>query len=748
MQNLLDLLNPEQIAAVTLPSQSALILAGAGSGKTRVLTTRIAWLMKTGQIAPDGVLAVTFTNKAAREVVSRVNSLIPFDAHSMWIGTFHGLCHRLLRTHYRDAALPPSFHILDVPAQLSLIKRLLKRHGIHEEHYPPRDILHHINRAKEKGLRAGDEAGSDDYSRGLSEVYALYEAQCQREGAVDFAELLLRSYELLSRNQPLRTHYQTRFRHILVDEFQDTNDLQYRWLRLIAESGAAIFAVGDDDQSIYAFRGANVGNMFAFQQDFRVQHIIRLEQNYRSHGNILSAANELIAHNSNRLGKNLYTDAALGEPVRVMALASDWEEAQYLVEEVRQLARDGIALRDMAILYRANAQSRVIEHAFFGANIPYRVHGGLRFFERVEIRHAMAYLQLMDNPHNDSAFLRVVNFPSRGIGLRSIEQLQACAQQHDVSLYAAIPLLPGRPGKALQAFFSLIEEMRAALHTLPLPRVVEEVIGQSALKAHYQSEKGGADRVENLAQLSGAAALFLAEENIPQDTPALFVARAQAESAPASGVPGEGVSDTYSVEVSPLAAFLTHASLESGEGQAVEGEDALQMMTVHSAKGLEFSVVFITGLEEGLFPHENSAGEEKGLEEERRLMYVAITRARHRLYLSYAQTRSLHGSMRYHIRSRFLGELPASAMQWSKKSNDNAVAYQPSQSASLPVQQAAALPHAEWRIGETVRHPKFGEGVIVRLEGWGSNNPSAHIHFGRQGTKQLDLTVAKLEHAG
>ncbi|NLC24695.1 MAG: UvrD-helicase domain-containing protein, partial [Oxalobacter sp.] len=424
MQKLLENLNPEQLAAVTLPAQPALILAGAGSGKTRVLTTRIAWLLKTGQVSTQGILAVTFTNKAAREMTARLSAMIPVNTRGMWIGTFHGLCNRLLRAHYRDAALPQSFQILDMQDQLSSVRRLLKANQVDDDKYPPRALVHYINNAKEQGLRAVNVEAYDDYDQRMLELYALYETQCQREGVVDFAELLLRSYELLSRNQLLREHYQARFKHILVDEFQDTNDLQYQWLKLMSGGGAAVFAVGDDDQSIYAFRGANVGNMAAFQVDFQVQNLIRLEQNYRSHGNILEAANALIANNSRRLGKNLHTDAGYGEPVRVFEATSDINEAQYLVEEAKSLVAEGWMRSEMAILYRSNAQSRVIEHALFGAGIPYRVYGGLRFYERAEIRHAMAYLQLMDNPHNDSAFLRVVNFPTRGIGARSIEQLQ------------------------------------------------------------------------------------------------------------------------------------------------------------------------------------------------------------------------------------------------------------------------------------------------------------------------------------
>ncbi|WAW11105.1 UvrD-helicase domain-containing protein [Oxalobacter vibrioformis] len=753
MQKLLENLNPEQLAAVTLPAQPALILAGAGSGKTRVLTTRIAWLLKTGQVSTQGILAVTFTNKAAREMTARLSAMIPVNTRGMWIGTFHGLCNRLLRAHYRDAALPQSFQILDMQDQLSSVRRLLKANQVDDDKYPPRALVHYINNAKEQGLRAVNVEAYDDYDQRMLELYALYETQCQREGVVDFAELLLRSYELLSRNQLLREHYQARFKHILVDEFQDTNDLQYQWLKLMSGGGAAVFAVGDDDQSIYAFRGANVGNMAAFQVDFQVQNLIRLEQNYRSHGNILEAANALIANNSRRLGKNLHTDAGYGEPVRVFEATSDINEAQYLVEEAKSLVAEGWMRSEMAILYRSNAQSRVIEHALFGAGIPYRVYGGLRFFERAEIKHAMAYLQLMDNPHNDSAFLRVVNFPTRGIGARSIEQLQDMAKQHDVSLYAAIPYLSGKAGTSLSAFVRLIEGARFETQQMPLPSMVQTVIERSGLITHYQKEKEGADRIENLEQLANAAVLFLSEEGIPQDMPALFASQGFQEMVSLPAVPGVEVLEAEQVmEMTPLAAFLTHASLEAGDNQAQDGQDALQLMTVHSAKGLEFDAVFITGLEEGLFPHENSVQATDGLEEERRLMYVAITRARKRLYLSYAQTRMLHGQTRYNIQSRFMDELPEGVLKWITPKKQaywfghtaSGSGYASTGSAPEPLAMAVSGRDTSWRIGETVFHKKFGEGVIVGLEGSGAH-VRANINFGREGMKLLDLSVAKLE---
>jgi DNA helicase II / ATP-dependent DNA helicase PcrA len=753
MQNLLHNLNPEQLAAVTLPAQPALILAGAGSGKTRVLTTRIAWLIQTGQVSPAGVLAVTFTNKAAKEMTARLSAMLPINTRGMWIGTFHGLCNRLLRAHYRDAALPQTFQILDSQDQLSAIKRLLKGLNVDDEKYPPRNLMYFINGAKDQGLRAKDVEANDDYNRKFVELYELYDQQCQREGVVDFAELLLRTYELLTRNQPLREHYQSRFRHILVDEFQDTNNLQYNWLKLMAGEHNAVFAVGDDDQSIYAFRGANVGNMIAFEREFHVQNLIKLEQNYRSHGHILDTANTLIANNSKRLGKNLRTDAGHGEQVRIYEASSDIQEAQWVIEQAKSLISEGAARSEIAILYRSNAQSRVIEHTLFSAGIPYRVYGGQRFFERAEIKNAIAYLQLMDNPHNDSAFLRVVNFPTRGIGARSIEQLQDAARQYGISLYAAVAYVAGKAGSSLGAFVKLVEGMRFETQNLPLQEMVQVMLEMSGLIPHYQNEKEGADRIENLEQLVSAAMLFVSEEGFGIDAPAFLGPKSQ----PLAGTPlsnGDEVLDADAPMpqvMSPLSAFLSHASLEAGDNQAQAGQDALQLMTVHSAKGLEFDAVFITGLEEGLFPHENSAKEEGGLEEERRLMYVAITRAKKRLYMSFSQTRMLHGQTRYNMKSRFFDELPEEALKWlSPKVQHQWFGHRKSAWDDAPEAGANAIAQkfdrkdAGWRIGETVSHQKFGEGVIVNLEGGGANT-RAHINFGRHGMKLLDLNIAKLE---
>jgi len=709
--SLLENLNPEQLAAVTLPDQSALILAGAGSGKTRVLTTRIAWLIQTGNVSPSGVLAVTFTNKAAREMLTRISAMLPISTRGMWVGTFHGLCNRLLRAHYRDAGLPQLFQILDSQDQHAAVKRVLKALGVDEDRFPAREAQYFINAEKEEGRRARDVEIRDEITRRYAEIYAAYDEQCQREGAVDFAELLLRTFELLSRNEILREHYRNRFRHILVDEFQDTNRLQYRWLKLLAGPKNIMFAVGDDDQSIYRFRGAHVGNMAEFERDFHVENVIRLERNYRSHGHILAAANALISHNRKRLGKNLWTSAGHGEPVRVYEAQSDGYEASWLTEEVQALKRSGLRLADIGVLYRSNAQSRIIEHALFSNGIPYRVYGGLRFFERMEIKHALAYLRLAANPDDDGAFLRVANFPARGIGARSLEALQDAAKAGDASLYKAASGLSGKSGAAVGAFLRLVESLKAETQGLPLPEVVEVMLERSGLVAHYKAERDGADRVENLNELVNAAAAFTNEE---------------AEH--------------------DLSAFLAHASLESGENQAAEGTDALQLMTVHSAKGLEFHAVFITGLEEGLFPHEQSVLEDDGLEEERRLMYVAITRARTRLYLSYAQTRMLHGQTRYNVSSRFLDELPEEVVKrltprlGRAKFDDAAWAPVPAKS------YKAKTPGHGFRIGQSVLHPKFGQGVIVNAEGSGTD-ARLQVNFGKQGMKWLALEYAKLTAA-
>jgi len=726
--SLLENLNPEQRAAVTLPHESALILAGAGSGKTRVLTTRIVWLIQTGQVSPHGILAVTFTNKAAKEMLTRISAMLPINTRGMWVGTFHGLANRLLRTHWREAGLPQSFQILDSSDQLSAIKRLMKAMNVDTEKYEPKKVQWFINGHKEAGRRARDAEAFDEYSMRMAELYEAYDAQCQREGVADFPELLLRSYELLYRNEPLRQHYQDRFRHILVDEFQDTNTLQYRWLKLFAGPHTALFAVGDDDQSIYAFRGANTANMAEFEREFAHGNVIKLEQNYRSHGHILTAANTLIAQNAHRLGKNLWTAEGEGEPIRIFEAYSDQDEASFVVDEVKALNREGVALSDMALLYRSNAQSRVLEHALFSAHVPYRVYGGLRFFERQEVKHALAYLRLLTNPEDDGAFLRVVNFPARGIGARTLEQLADHAARSGTSLWQAACTSSGK----MAGFAKLIEDIKQATADLPLAEVIDHVIEASGLADYYRADKDGADRLENLNELINAAALFSEEGGLAD-------AAADSEAAPDTPVSTEAPSE--------LDRFLAHAALEAGEHQAGAGHDALQLMTVHAAKGLEFHAVFITGLEESLFPHEQSAHEENGLEEERRLMYVAITRARRRLYLSHAQSRMLHGQIRYSLPSRFLDELPEQVLL-NLNRRDSAYPSGVQQTTSHYGTPAPRNPGNDtgYKVGQSVAHAKFGTGIIIDFEGRGAD-ARVQVKFRDAGTKWLALAYAKLSPA-
>ncbi len=821
-QGLLKNLNPEQYAAVTLPNGHALILAGAGSGKTRVLTTRIAWLLQTGQITPGGVMAVTFTNKAAKEMMTRLSAMLPVNVRGMWIGTFHGLCNRLLRTHYQAANLPQSFQILDTQDQLSAIKRLCKQFNVDDERYPPKQLMWFIAGSKEDGQRPQDVDGKDPDTRKKIELYALYEEQCQREGVVDFGELMLRSYELLRDNEPIRAHYQRRFQHILIDEFQDTNRLQYAWIKMLAggkntlkntssarsddefKPTGSVMAVGDDDQSIYAFRGARVGNMADFVREFKVEHQIKLEENYRSGSNILDSANELISHNSKRLGKNLRTSQGPGEPVRVVESTSDYAEAAWMVDEMKQLTKgdnadNSFLKKEVAVLYRSNAQSRVIETALFNAAMPYRVYGGLRFFERAEIKHALAYLRLLENPRDDTSFLRVLNFPPRGIGARSIEQLQDAARAAGCSLCDAVSLVSGKAGANIGAFVAKIDVLREQTQGATLREIIELLLDHSGLIEHYKADREGADRIENLEELVNAAESFVTIEGfgrsavaLPVDDKAPSASPNTASNALTQSPASQSLTETEAnfaasaatdaaldaefatgETMSPLNAFLTHAALESGDNQAQAGQDAIQLITVHASKGLEFDCVFIGGMEEGLFPHENSLNDAGGLEEERRLMYVAITRARKRLYLSHSQTRMLHGQTRYNLKSRFFDELPEDALKWitpkhsgfgsgynfSGQSAINSGAYQANNtpargqfgtysgslerftSPAVPVQKAA--PAHGLRAGMQVFHNKFGEGRLLTLEGVG-DDAKAQVNFPRHGVKWLALSVAKL----
>ena len=740
---MIETLNDPQREAVTLSQGHALILAGAGSGKTKVLTTRIAWLVQNRLASPLAILAVTFTNKAAREMQTRVAAALPIDTRGMWIGTFHGLCHRLLRAHSRDAGLPQSFQILDTTDQLAAIKRLLKANGVDDEKYPARDVQRFINGSKEEGLRSHAVTVDDPFSRRLRDIYALYEAQCEREGVVDFPELLLRALELLQRHEPIRSHYQQRFRHVLVDEFQDTNRLQYQWLQLLGGGAMSIFAVGDDDQSIYAFRGANVGNMADFERDYAHGQVIRLEQNYRSHGHILDAANGLISQNSGRLGKTLWTDAGEGEPIRVIEQPTDHAEAHWIVDEIRSLTQEDFGRSDIAILYRSNAQSRVLEHALFSSGIAYRVYGGLRFFERQEVKHALAYLRLASRADDDTSWLRVVNFPARGIGARSLEALTDQARAHGTSLAQAVPRVAGKAGSHLAQFLTMIGQMHEDTQRLSLAETVDQILETSGLRDHYRQQRDGAERLENLDELVTAAKVFELEEElagVPCGVPR--------EPAGSASEPN----DPEVVSMSPLDGFLSHAALESGDTQAQAGEQAVQLMTVHAAKGLEFEAVFISGLEDGLFPHENSLNESSGLEEERRLMYVAMTRARQRLYLSLAQSRMLHGQTRYSIRSRFLTEVPEAHTKWltpretmmSGWMDQSRTGSTAKASAPVGTANGLAVGGVRFRVGQGVRHPRFGDGTVLALSGMGLD-AQAQIHFLDVGTKTLALGIAKLD---
>ena len=746
MSLLLSSLNNEQLKAVTLQDQSALVLAGAGSGKTRVLTTRIAYLIQSRQVSPHSILAVTFTNKAAKEMLMRISDMLPINTQGMWVGTFHGLCHRMLRAHYQDAGLPQAFQILDSADQLAVIKRVLKNINADSEKFPPRQVQWFINNAKDGGIRGSQVEASDDFTRKMAEFYLVYEQQCNKEGVVDFAELLLRSYELLTRNEILQKHYSGRFSHILVDEFQDTSQLQYKWLRLLAGVKASVFVVGDDDQSIYAFRGANTGNMKDFERDFHISEIIKLEQNYRSHGNILDAANTLIRNNNGRLDKNLWTSEGDGELLRVYNAPTDLDEAAFIVKETKSLQEEGIKLSQIGLLYRSNAQSRVLEHALFNASLSYRVYGGLRFFERQEIKHALAYLRMIANPNDDNALLRIINFPARGIGARSLEQLQDSAKEKGGSLWqAAIEdrggaalnqglgggnLAPnienraaGIPKKGLNGFIFLIESMQQSCLELTLPEIIKHMLEHSGLVPHYNSQREGANRLENLNELINAVTSYIQE-----------------------------------AEDSSLTAFLAHASLEAGEHQSGNDQDAVQLMTVHSSKGLEFHSVFLSGLEEGLFPHDNSRNEAGGLDEERRLMYVALTRAQRRMYLSFTQSRMMHGQTRYNIPSRFLKEIPENLLKFlhpvqepadtgrlsGKKSYSTGVLI-PNSKPRMKGSASGILDsdNSKWSIGQNVLHAKFGEGIIVNCEG-GVSDGRVQVKFSQYGIKWLSLEYAKL----
>ena len=714
VSHLLDGLNDAQRQAVGSPLGAALVLAGAGSGKTRVLVHRVAWLIQVEGASPNSILAVTFTNKAAAEMRGRIETLLGIPGGALWIGTFHGLAHRLLRRHWREAGLPQAFQILDSEDQSRILRKVLKALDLDETRWVPREILWFINAQKDEGFRAKHIKDTGDPTRRqLIRIYQAYEEACQRAGVVDFAELLLRAYEMWRDNPALLEHYRTRFRHVLVDEFQDTNAIQYKWLMLLAGPDGLPFAVGDDDQSIYRWRGARVENLNQFRRDYPRAVLYKLEQNYRSTGTILKAANALIANNAGRLGKNLWTSGADGDRVKLYAAFNERDEADFVVNRIREWVDRGGSRREVAVLYRSNAQSRVFEEAFLNARMPYRVYGGLRFFERAEIKDALAYLRLVASRADDTSFERIVNLPTRGIGAKTLDTLRDMARAGGTSLWHAAvaavqSVLPQRAALALQSFLQLIEKLGREVAGLELHEQVDHVIQNSGLIEHFKKERGerGEGRVENLLELVSAA---------------------------------KGFSPEGETDMQPLESFLAHAVLESGEGQADPYADCVQMMTLHTAKGLEFPVVFLAGMEDGLFPHQRSIADLASLEEERRLCYVGATRAMRQLYITYAEQRRLYGVDQYGQPSRFISELPADLIEEIR----------PRLQVSRPVfvRRSTSLdeaPSHSMRMGSRVRHAKFGDGVVLNFEG---NGPQARIqvNFEGQGTKWLMLSYANLE---
>jgi DNA helicase-2/ATP-dependent DNA helicase PcrA len=714
VSHLLDGLNDAQRQAVAAPLGAALVLAGAGSGKTRVLVHRVAWLIQVEGASPHSILAVTFTNKAAAEMRGRIETLLGMPGGALWIGTFHGLTHRLLRLHWREAGLTQGFQILDSEDQARLLRKLLKAMELDETRWVPREIQWFINAQKDEGLRAKQlKDDGDPTRRQLIKIYLAYEEACRRAGVVDFAELLLAAYELWRDNAELLQHYRARFRHVLVDEFQDTNAIQYKWLMLLAGPAGMPFAVGDDDQSIYRWRGARVENLNQFRRDYPRAVLYKLEQNYRSTGNILKAANALIANNAGRLGKNLWTSGADGERVKLYAAFNERDEADFVVNRIREWVQRGGARREVAVLYRSNAQSRVFEEAFLNARMPYRVYGGLRFFERAEIKDALAYLRLVASRADDTSFERVVNLPTRGIGAKTLDTVRDLARANATSLWqAAVTALKGavpqRAAQSLQGFLALIDRTAAQVAGLELHEQVDRVIQSSGLIEHFKKERGdrGEGRVENLLELVSAA---------------------------------KGFSPDGETDMQPLESFLAHAVLESGEGQADPYADCVQMMTLHTAKGLEFPVVFLSGMEDGLFPHQRSIADLASLEEERRLCYVGATRAMRQLYVTYAEQRRLYGVDQYGQPSRFIGELPPDLVE---EIRPRLQVSRPAFSKHSLLQDETRSPHM--RMGSRVRHARFGDGVVLNFEGAGPQG-RIQVNFEGHGTKWLMLSYANLE---
>ncbi|MGG7095470.1 DNA helicase II [Shewanella indica] len=716
VSSLLDGLNDKQREAVAAPQSSMLVLAGAGSGKTRVLTHRIAWLLQVENQSPYSIMAVTFTNKAAAEMRERLEKIVGNHMGRMWIGTFHGLAHRLLRTHWQDAGLPQNFQILDSDDQLRLLKRILKSLNLDEKQYPPRMVASYINGKKDEGLRPKHlDGGIFPMEQRLIQIYQVYQESCDRAGLVDFAEILLRAHELFLNKEHILAHYQDRFRNILVDEFQDTNAIQYAWIRVLAGKSANVMIVGDDDQSIYGWRGAQVENLHKFLQDFPNAETIRLEQNYRSSGNILKASNELIANNPDRLGKQLWTEDVDGEPISVYCAFNEMDEARFIIGRIGDWQDKGGSLSDCAILYRSNAQSRVLEEALLHKGLAYRIYGGLRFFERQEIKDAMGYLRLIANRDDDAAFERVVNTPARGIGDRTLDILRTTARQQQLTLWQACvrlleeKVLAGRAANAVRSFMDLIVQLRSDTEELPLYRQADRVIQDSGLKAMYEQEKGekAQARVENLEELVTAARTF----EVPEEL----------------------------VDMGELNAFLSHAALEAGEGQADVHTDAVQLMTLHSAKGLEFPLVFMAGVEEGLFPSQLSLEEGDRLEEERRLCYVGMTRAMQQLYITYAESRRIYGRENYSRPSRFIKEIPPQYLQEIRLKAQVAT---PMANNRFNKSQSS-FNDTGFNVGQRVLHPKFGEGIVTNFEGQGAQ-ARVQVNFDDFGSKWLVVAYAKL----
>lgn len=711
----LEGLNEQQCNAVTAPLGNLLILAGAGSGKTRVLVNRMAWLVEKENLSPHAILAVTFTNKAAGEMKSRLSHLLNCAVQGLWVGTFHGLCHRLLRRHYQEARLPESFHILDSDDQARVIKKVIQGLHLDIEQWPVKQAQAFINNHKDEGLRPQHvQVPPYGPSRTLLTIYSGYEQACQTAGVIDFGELLLRCHEMLRDNAHLLTHYQERFQAILVDEFQDTNTVQYAWIRLLAGDKATVMAVGDDDQSIYGWRGAKIENIQRFSRDFPSVQLIRLEQNYRSTSTILDAANALITHNQSRMGKDLWTDGNVGEKIVVYSAFNELEEARFVSETIQKWIAQGRSAHEIALLYRSNAQSRVLEEALLRLGIAYRIYGGVRFFERAEVKDTLAYLRLLANPQDDTAFERVVNFPTRGIGEKTLDDLRLLAKTEQISLWQAALMLvqseqlSQRAATALSQFLTLIEQLRADTTDLPLDEQMSQVILLSGLQAHFAKEKGdkSESRLENLQELINAAKEFRYEQNDEDEALPMLIA------------------------------FLAHASLEAGEMQADEHERYVHLMTLHAAKGLEFPIVFLVGMEEGLFPGKQSIGDPGRLEEERRLCYVGMTRAMEKLVITYAEIRRQYGREEYHRPSRFLSELPSELLDEIRPQARFQAPKKPSVGFSIPEDSG-------FHLGETVNHAKFGQGVILAVEGGGAHT-RVQVKFTDHGSKWLVLAYANL----